>query len=311
MTTSLSAVAAYVPPTSVPIDDLGEVLGLSPREIRLYRRFFGLRHVRLDPDAQLSDLLVAAAKGLGTLAGCAHQVRYVIHARTVHPTGPYSVNPLRDAQRTLGLEHAVGFAVTQHACASGLLAVDLAGRLLADTGDPDALALVLTGEKTYPHVTRLMPVPTVMGEAAAACLVGHGGARDRLLSYATRTHGRYYAATAMSPELREQFQREYPEALAEVIRSAVSRAGIGLADVDLILPHNVNRISWARLAHLLDYPVERIFLDNVPVTGHCFCADPFVNYACVRERGLLRRGDRYLMVSVGLGATFSAMLFRH
>ena len=30
-----------------------------------------------------------------------------------------------------------------------LLAVDMAGRLLTDDGDPEALALVLSGEKTF------------------------------------------------------------------------------------------------------------------------------------------------------------------
>jgi 3-oxoacyl-[acyl-carrier-protein] synthase III len=31
----------------------------------------------------------------------------------------------------------------------------------------------------------------------------------------------------------------------------------------------------------------------------------------VAETGRLHRGDYYMMVSVGLGATFSAMVFRH
>jgi 3-oxoacyl-[acyl-carrier-protein] synthase-3 len=56
---------------------------------------------------------------------------------------------------------------------------------------------------------------------------------------------------------------------------------------------------------------DRIFLGNVPITGHCFCADPFLNYRTVADLGLLNPGDRYLMVTVGLGSTFSAMVFQH
>jgi 3-oxoacyl-[acyl-carrier-protein] synthase-3 len=307
MNTTLMEVAAYLPPTAVPIATVGEALGLTPTDIRVYQKFYGLKQVLVDPTAQVADLLVSAAKGLESLAGVADRIRYVIHARTVQPTGPYSVNPLLDAQRTLGLEHAVAFAVTQHACASGLLALQLAGRLLAGEA-PDALALLLTGEKTYPHVTQLMPVPTAMGEAAAACLVGAGGTGDQLLSYATRTHGEF---RSVSHETRAAFHRMYPRALADVMELAAERAGMALSDVDLILPHNVNRISWAGVAQLLDFPIERIFLDNVPVTGHSFCADPFVNYAAAVEQDLLRPGDRYLMASVGLGATFSAMVLRY
>jgi 3-oxoacyl-[acyl-carrier-protein] synthase-3 len=308
--TTLAEVAAYLPPTGVPIATLAPSIGLSPVDVRVYQKFYGLRQVLLDPGAHVADLLVAAAKGLDSLAGVAHRVRYVIHARTVHHTGPYSVNPLTDVRRTLGLEHAVAFAVTQHACASGLLAVDLAGRLLADA-EPDALALVLTGEKTYPHVTALMPIPTAMGEGAAACLVGRGGRGDPLLSYAHRTDGEFRASNHMSRATRAQFLRVYPQALAEVMTLAAERAGLRLADIDLVLPHNVNRISWVGLAQLTGYPVERIFLDNVPVVGHSFCADPFLNYASAVERDLLRPGAHYMLASVGLGATFAAMVLRY
>ncbi|MBV9447418.1 MAG: hypothetical protein JO345_16170 [Streptosporangiaceae bacterium] len=309
--TSLAAVAAYLPETSLGLEKAGEVLGLTDGEIRKYRRFFGLDRVRWDPAARQMDLLVAAAGRLAALRGSEHRVRYVIHARTIEPAGPYSANPVRQAALDLGLEHATSFTLSQHACASGLLAVVLAGRMLAAERDQDSLALVLTGEKTYPHVAKYMPPAMVMGEAAAACLVGRGTERDRLLAYVSRTYGDYHVVTTRSGELATRFEHEYPQALAELIRSAVEQAGIGLADLRLVLPHNVNRISWTRVCRLMDLPVERIFLDYVPVTGHCFCADPFINYARACELGLLRPGDHYLMASVGLGATFSALVFRH
>src|SRR4051812_27850624 len=131
MTTSLVEVAAYLPETSVPLEKAGEILGLTVREVRRYRRFFGLREVRWDPGARQVDLLVAAANRLPMLSLYRHRIRYVMHARTIEPTGPYSVDPLHEAVDELGLDQAVTFSVSQHACASGLLAVDLAGRLLA------------------------------------------------------------------------------------------------------------------------------------------------------------------------------------
>jgi 3-oxoacyl-[acyl-carrier-protein] synthase-3 len=309
--TSLAAVAAYLPETSFSLEKAAEVLDLSPQEVRRYRRFFGLDSVRWDPGARQADLLIAAASRLTWLRGNEHRVRYVVHARTIEPTGPYSTNPLHEAVRELGLGHAMAFGVSQHACASGLLAVDLAGRLLTADGDPDALALVLTGEKTYPHVARYMPAAMVMGEGAAACLVQVGGDRDTLVAYTTRTYGSYNAVTARSGDLAAEFEQMYVPALAELIRTTVAAAELRLDDLRLILPHNVNRISWTRLCRLLALPLERVLLDNIPVTGHCFCADPFINYAHAQERALLQPGDHYLMASVGLGATFSAMLFRH
>jgi 3-oxoacyl-[acyl-carrier-protein] synthase-3 len=255
-------------------------------------------------------LLLAAAEKLDALRGREHLVRYVLAARTIPGSVPYPAVPLAQVCRSLGLA-AVSFTVTQHACASGLLAVDMAGRLLAADSDPQALALVLTGEKAFTPLAATIAGITIMGEGAAAVLVRADGERDRMLSYATRTHGRFYDAMLMSGAAAAEFNRIYSPALAEVVAAALDQAGIGPADIDLVLPHNVNLTSWHRVAAALRLPPDRIFLDNVPVTGHCFCADPFINYQTACELGRLRLGDTYLMTSVGLGATFSAMVFRH
>lgn len=309
--TAIEAVSAYLPPVAVPIEELGARLGVDSAQVRVFRRFYGLAEARYEPDGSLTDLLLAAAGKLSALRGQEGRVRYVLQARTLQNVAPYPVNPLHEVREALGLRHAQAFAVTQHACASGLLAVDLAGRLLAADGDPDALALVLTGEKAFTPVAQLIQNTTFMGEGAAAVLVRPGGGPDRMLGYATRTHGQFAAALRMGPELAAEFETRYLDCLAEVVLGALDAAGLTLADLDLVLPHNVNRLSWSRLCKQIGYPVQRVLLDNVPVTGHCFCADSFINYQTARERERLAPGDRYLMAAVGLGATFSAMVFEH
>jgi 3-oxoacyl-[acyl-carrier-protein] synthase-3 len=309
--TALEAVSSHLPTLGVPIADLQEHLGLSDAQIKVFQRFYGLAQVLRDPGRTLADLMLAAAAKLEGLPGREDQVRYVIQARTMQVVAPYPVTPLQDVRRELGLGHAVSFAVTQHACASGLLAVDLAGKLLAADGDPDALALVFAGEKAFTRSAQLIPSTALMGEGVAAVLVSATGSRDRLLGYATRTHGQFNAGLTLTEDLAAEFQQLYQDALAEVLLAAVGQAGLALADIDLVLPHNVNRVSWVRLCQRIGFPVSRLLLDNVAVTGHCFCADSFINYQTARELGRLRPGDRYLMAAVGLGATFSAMVFEH
>jgi 3-oxoacyl-[acyl-carrier-protein] synthase-3 len=309
--TVLAEVCAHLPPHSVPIEAAMDPVMLPAAQARLLRRFYGLDQVCWDPDADLAGILLSAARGLTMLRGREHLVRYVIAARTLHAVVPPHVNVLREVCGQLGLTHAIAFAVTQHACASGLLAVDLAGRLLAADGDQDALALVLVGEKAFTPAAQAIPGTTVMGEGTAAALVSLEGDRNRLLSYATCTRGEYSDGLFLKPEAAAQFQQEYPQVLTEVMKAAAARAGLDLADIDLLLPHNVNRLSWARLCDLSGYPLERVFLENIPVTGHCFCADPFINLRSATERGRLIPGDRYLMAAVGLGSTFSAMVFEY
>ena len=309
--TALDAVAAYVPERRFPIEDFAGPLELTDRQMQLFRRFHGLSEVSREPGGSLTELLAAAVARLGDLRGQEHRVRYVLYARSVPVGVPFPMNPVHDLCREFGLGHAIAFTITHQACATGLLAVDIAGRMLATDGEPGALALVLTGEKAFTRDAEYVPETTFFGEAAAACLVSSDGPRDRMLSYVTIVRGEFDGRMQEDTDLLYRYQKEYLESLAEAIRTAADRAGVTLAELSLILPHNVNVVSWRRLCRRLDFPVAKVVLDNVPVTGHNFAADPFVNYRTAADRGLFHPGERYLVAAAGLGATFSAMVFEH
>lgn len=310
--TALEAVSVYLPKTRVPIESLAGPLGLTDMQVKLFRRFHGLREVGRDPDASPYDLLMKAATGLDALRGQEHRVRYVLYARTMPVTGPYPVNPLHEVCRALGLGHALAFTVTHQSCASGLLAIDMAGRLLAaDANDgPEPLALILSGEKAFTREAQVFADTTIFGEGASACLVSAFGTRDRMLAYASNVRGDFDSDTGANDA---RLQREYRSSLAEVMRRALDEAGLTLDDIRVVLPHNVNLVTWQRMCLLLRFPRERVVLDNIPTSGHVFCADVFANYQTACERGLLQPGDRYLAAAVGAGggATFAAMVFEH
>ncbi len=306
--TAITAVAAHLPYQRVPIEDLAAEFGLTPMQARVFRRYHKLGEIRLDPAGSLLDLLRAAVAQLEALRGQEHRVRYVIHARSFPGVVPYPIDPVRELCREFGLDHANVLAVGHHACASGLLALDVAGRLLA----PDQLALVLTGEKAFTPDARMVPETTFFGEGAAACLVGPGDEGDRLLAFAAAQHGEHDEEVA-GPADALAFQREYPDRLAETILTAVGRAGLTLEQIDLILPHNVNAVCWQQICRRLGYPAARVVLENVAEYGHVFCADNFLNYLTAERRGLLTPGTRYVMAAAGagLGATYAAMVFAH
>jgi 3-oxoacyl-[acyl-carrier-protein] synthase III len=317
--TALEAVSVYLPPTRVSVESLAGPLGLTEMQVKLFRRFHGLKEVGRDADASVYDLLMKAAAGLDGLRGQEHRVRYVLYARAMPVVVPYPVNPLHEVCRALGLGHALAFTVTHQSCASGLLAIDMAGRLL--TADPDGaqdgqaggsgpLALILSGEKAFTREAQMFADTTVFGEGASACLVSASGTRDRLLAYASNVRGEFDSATGANDA---RLQREYRPSLAEVMRQALDEAGLALDDIRLVLPHNVNVVTWQRMCLLLKFPVGRVLLDNIPTSGHAFCADMFANYQTACERGLLEPGDHYLAAAVGAGggATFAAMVFEH
>ncbi|HYS36395.1 MAG TPA: 3-oxoacyl-[acyl-carrier-protein] synthase III C-terminal domain-containing protein [Pseudonocardiaceae bacterium] len=309
--TMIESVATYLPPHEVSVGELKTELGVNDNAVKVYERVFGLRSVRLERETTIVNLLLSAASQLDGLAGRQRRIRVLIHARTIEPADPRSGSTLSELRRRLGLDRAVAFALSQHACASGLLAIDVAAKLLATIADPGALALVVTGEKVYPHVVRLMAPVTVVGDGAAACLVRLGTERDVMCGYATRTHGAYFAGFSAPPEVRAKFQREYPGYITEVVEKALDEAGVRLPDVALVLPDNTRRNVWLQWSRMTGFPVDRILLDNLPVTGHCFCADHFLNYDTARRRRLLEPGSYYIMAATGQGGIFSAAVFRH
>ncbi|MFI9331460.1 3-oxoacyl-[acyl-carrier-protein] synthase III C-terminal domain-containing protein [Kitasatospora sp. NPDC052868] len=309
--TALEAVAVHLPHQTVPIEAVGERIGLTPRQLRLFRRFHGLDQLRLDPDGTLLDLLGSAVEALPELRGREHHVRFVVHARSMPVAEPYPFNPLHRLLDRYGLAHARAFTVTHHACAVGLLAVDVAGRLLAADPDPRALALVLAGEKTFTKDAQVVPETGIFAEGAAACLVSAAGERNRVLSYAVRHRPEFDGRLAEDPDLLARYQREYPAVMIEAIEAALDQAGLDLSDLAAILPHNVNQASWRMISKRIGFPLEKVVLDNVAAVGHSFAADSLINLHTATTRGLLQPGDRYLIAAAGIGATFSAMAVEH
>ncbi|MDT8912955.1 ketoacyl-ACP synthase III family protein [Amycolatopsis sp. PS_44_ISF1] len=310
---TVEAVVSHTPDAEVSIDDLAPRLGLTRPKVKLFRKIHGLDRLRLG-DGGVEDLVAEPARRL--LAGVDRdRVRFLVYAHTIQEVAPFGVPVAQRLGERLGLANAIAFALTQQNCAGGLAAIDVCGELLADLGEPDALAVVVTGEKAFSPLAQLIPNTAIMGEGSAACLVrlaGDGEASgDRVVSYAARTDGRFADGLRLSPERLREFGDEYAQQLTGVVQTALDGAGLSLAEVSVIVPHNVNRSSWRRAIELLGVPEQAVFLDNIAEYSHCFCSDPFLNYTRLRALGRLQPGDHYVLTAVGLGATYAAMVLRH
>jgi 3-oxoacyl-[acyl-carrier-protein] synthase III len=307
---AIVAVSSYLPGVQVPIEDLGSRLGLTEMQVKVFRRYHKLGLARRAPGVGLLDLLRGALSRLEGWRGREQHVRYVLYARSMPVVVPYPMNPLHELCAEAGLGHAEAFTVTHQVCASGLQALDLAGRLVNADPDPQALAIVLAGEKAFTSEAELIPETSFFGEGASACLVRASGERDRQLSYYALMRGDF---DGEYEDVAGEFQRDYADLLADAVLAAIERAGLGVPDIALILPHNVNLIAWRRVCQRLGFPLERVVQDNIATQGHVFCADAFVNYQTARETGRLKPGQRYVVAAAGQGrgATFSAMVFEH
>lgn len=304
----LRQIGTFVPEESVSIAELSDYLGLSSAQVRVHTKFFGQDKVAYAGDRDLVQMLVPA--GEQALSGADRDaVRYLVYAHTIQFIAPVGHRVLDRVRDELGLRNATAFALSQQHCASPLYAVRLAEHLCRDAG-PDATVLIMTGEKAISPHFRLIPGTTVMGDATAACLYGGGPAGDEVCSVAIRTLGRFYRCNDSPDEVLAEYVKIYNDTVIGVMADALAGVGLDFGDVDLVLPHNVNTFSWRKISAGSGIPLDRIYLDNVSILGHCFGADPFINLAAAKKAGRTKPGDLVLLVAAGLGATFATVVAR-
>ncbi len=310
--TTLQRITASPAGKIISVEEAARGVGLNRFQARMFRRIHGLDQVASDFDTDMFDMISVPARDLlSAHPDVRPSIRYLVYAHTTSDLTPSYTPAAERFRNMLGLADADAFAVTHVNCGSGLEAVDIAGQLLRAGGDPSARALLVIGEKPAAQANRLIVNVSLLGHAAAACLVGLDGQGARVVSYAVRTAGQFSDGLWLEPRLRAQFEDTYVKRVVEVIHEALAGADMSPSDLTMVVPHNVNVSSWLRLCRALGLERDRVFLDNVPRYSHTYSADLFLNLTTMRERGLLTEGGRYLLVTVGLGATYAAMVLEY
>lgn len=98
-------------------------------------------------------------------------------------------------------------------------------------------------------------------------------------------------------------------ALTELSRSVLDKAGIGIQEVDLFIPHQANQRIIQAVGQRLGLQEEQVF-SNVHRVGNTSAASIPLAMADARAEGRLKAGDLVLTSSFGGGLTWASALFR-
>jgi len=302
---TLFDIGLHFPERVEKIGAVAEELALSQDQTRMFARFFGFESFRCDPEQALAPLLHEAARlVLERNEELGERLTHVVYCHTLPSTAVFSgdTHSVLEPFFAQGLE---AFSVTMNHCATGLTALSILEEILTD----DGVALVLIGEKAFHRVVRVIENATIMGEAGCALLVGRGVGPYRILGSATSHDGRFACITGRpGDDSLSAFADSYVDFACESIQRALTRFGVGLADIRCVMPHNVNIPSWSQIARQIGLDPHRILLSTIGRYGHCFGADPFINLQHARQRGIVGPSDMALLFSIGLGATASSAL---
>jgi 3-oxoacyl-[acyl-carrier-protein] synthase-3 len=94
--------------------------------------------------------------------------------------------------------------------------------------------------------------------------------------------------------------------LVSTALAAIDHAGLHLADIDLIIPHQANVRIIEAVARGLDMPMDRMFV-NVDRYGNTSAASIPIALAEAANSGRIRIGDRIVIVAFGAGFTSGAV----
>lgn len=236
------------------------------------------------------------------------------------------------AQGYLGASNAFCFDLNA-ACSGFVYALDLARRYLA-CGDIKRVLII--SSETLSRIGDYQDRSTcvLFGDAAGACVVdasdgiyascaGSDGTKAGVLY--NKAHYKPmcpFTDASLMPAYEEPFvpttehlhmdgnevYKFAVTAFPQAIRTACERAGVAVAELDLIVPHQANVRIVKTAAKTLGYPMEKMYcnMDRYSNTSSActpLCLDELV------EAGRLKRGDKIGIVGFGGGVTYGASVF--
>lgn len=300
----IESITVYIPEQRKSLVEVATSLGLTALDIRMFSRFYGLESFPRHPGS-VDDLMRPLLENfVATHPDLIPRIRHVVHTHTVLALRPFQATGK-------ALLDECGFAndteysnLTMGHCATSLPAVEYVCSRLND----GEYALLLVGEKAFHPRVELIDQTTIMGEAACAVLLSSSGDRANVIARYSEQAGQFSRHEGNEPSNDPGFSDAYFAFISEGMRRSAQHFECALDSLDWVAPHNVNLSSWQKVADELAIPRSKIFLQNVPRYGHCFGADPYLNLAALIREHRLSPGDRVMLVSVGMGATFSSLL---
>lgn len=286
-------------------------LKIDEQETQLFLKLYGLNTISIDLTITVDSLIMSAIrKCLATTSIRNSKIKYIIYAHTATHNTPFGKSILRTVQRELQLNQAISFGCSMNKCGSIFVAFQIAQQLFTKLSSEDYI-LIITGDVTFTEILQYIPGTTIMGDSACAVLLANSGDINKLMSIHVTIDGTYARGIWDNYDTKQLFELNYTHNLANTINHAILKANLTIEDIALILPHNVNTLSWYHIIKLLKINKDRVFLDNIPQLGHCFGSDPFINYHDAFFASRIKRQDYVLFATVGLGATYAAMIVQH
>lgn len=91
------------------------------------------------------------------------------------------------------------------------------------------------------------------------------------------------------------------------IEGLLEKSGLAMDDIDLFIPHQANRFMLDRLRTKLKIPADKFFCD-MEASGNTVSSSIPMAFELARERGIIQKGNKVMLVGFGVGLSWGATL---
>jgi 3-oxoacyl-[acyl-carrier-protein] synthase-3 len=324
-TAKIVGLGAYLPERVLSNHDLEEIVETTDEWITSRT---GIRERRMVAEGEaLVDLVERAGRAAMEDAGVAPEEIDLLILATATVEQPIPASSAI-VQPRLGLANAVCFDVSA-ACSGFTYSLNVARQFIA-TGDAETVLVVgaecLTRYLDWTDRTTCV----LFGDGAAGVVLKPAPQGEGILQIECRTDGSYSDLIAMPgggcrypPHSVESIDERLPfikmrgketfkvavRALTDLSKTVLNKAGIGVEDIDLFIPHQANQRIIQAVGQRLELREDQVF-SNVHRVGNTSAASIPLAMAEARDEGRLKPGHLVLTSSFGGGLTWASALFR-
>ena len=316
----ISQLAYRLPGAPIPLEDLESRAQLTSSAALLREFGFDRCHAASD-NAPLEPLALACAREVTGQArlrpadlesfcvysavGSALDSDSVGHrtAGTEDALAPFRY-PAARLHFELGLGDVPLLSFAQRGCCGLLAMIDVAARLLQ--GADQRAVLCVAQDRLLPGRGREI-MYNVVSDAAGALVLEKHAPRNRLIHFHQRVQTYYWD----TPRREQELLAAYFPMAQRVIGECLRRSNLTVEQIAWFVPTNVSVRSWTILADILRVPPERIWLRNIPRTGHTISCDQIINLADMEAQGAIASGDYLVLFTFGFGASWSCLILQH
>jgi 3-oxoacyl-[acyl-carrier-protein] synthase-3 len=203
-------------------------------------------------------------------------------------------------QSEFGLSKAMVLGINQQACTGMLGSLYIAKAIMASDSRVNR-ALCVTADR-FPENSIYEQAYNLISDGAAACMVSTVPEGFRIVTGHAVTNG------ALSISSDDETVGSFFNYSHRVIHETLEKAGLGIDDIDWIVPQNTNVIAWQIMCNLLPFDYARVYHPTLSDVGHVISGDNIVNLKHLADSGAVKKGEKLLLFMAGYGLNWQSVI---